>query len=218
MRSRSQELDKELLDLVNENYQDFLSLGGSLQGGEERIEEVRLGLLGFRRDVEGLRSKVHDRRTEVEALIAERTRIREKIQMGRTLVELDQRLSQLEEKLMLIVVKPAQSDETHDLVGSETEDESDDDHGLSLSRLRRHTQQYIYITKLTAKLSTDHPFVENQQKRILGIQQTLLLDLSTALKQANSPKNKQSEKILKLLEIYKDMDEISEAMKVLKGK
>ena len=187
-----------------------------MQGGEERIEEVRLGLLGFRRDVEGLRSKVHDRRTEVEALIAERTTVREKIQMGRRLVELDQRLSELEEKLMLIVIKPAQSDETHDLVGSETEDESDEEHGLSLSRLRRHTQQYVYIRKLTAKLGIEHPFVENQQNRILGIKQTLLLDLSTALRQANSPGNEDSRRILRILEIYRDVDEIGEATKVLK--
>ena len=189
-----------------------------MRGGEERIEEVKLGLLGFRRDVEGLRSKVHDRRTEVEALIAERRSVRKQIQMGRTLVELDQKLSDLEEKLMLIVIKPAQSDEKHDLVGSETEDESDEDHGLSLTRLRRHTQQYVYITKLTAKLGIEHPFVKKQQNRILGIQRTLLMDLSTALKQANRPGNEDSEKILKLLEIYKDMDEIGEVTEVLKGR
>ena len=206
-----------MLDLVNENYQDFLSLGGSLQGGEERIEEVRLGLLGFRRDVEGLRSKIYDRRTEVETLIAERTSVREKIQTGRTLLELDQRLSELEERLMLIVIKPIQSDETHNPVGSETEEDSDEEHGLSLSRLRRHTQQYVYIKKLMAKLGIEHPFVKNQQNRILGIQQTLLLDLSTALKKANSPGNEESERILKLLELYRDMDETGEATRALKG-
>jgi hypothetical protein len=49
LRSRSQLLNKELLDLVNSNYQDFLNLGNSLHGGEEKVEEVRIGLLGFRK-------------------------------------------------------------------------------------------------------------------------------------------------------------------------
>ena len=54
---------------MNEKYQDFLSLGSSLRGGEDKIEEVRLGLLGFRRDVEGLRDMVEERRKEVEGLL-----------------------------------------------------------------------------------------------------------------------------------------------------
>ena len=32
---------------MNANYEDFLGLGGQLKGGEERVEEVRLGVLGF---------------------------------------------------------------------------------------------------------------------------------------------------------------------------
>ena len=46
LRERSQGLSKELLDLVNTNYEQFLSLGSDLKGGEEKVEDVRVGLLG----------------------------------------------------------------------------------------------------------------------------------------------------------------------------
>ena len=45
LRERSQLLSKELLDLVNENYESFLGLGEGLRGGKEKVEDVR-GLFG----------------------------------------------------------------------------------------------------------------------------------------------------------------------------
>ncbi|EOD52989.1 putative conserved oligomeric golgi complex subunit 2 protein [Neofusicoccum parvum UCRNP2] len=51
LRARSALISRELLDLVNANYADFLSLGQALRGGEERVEEVRVGLLGMRKAV-----------------------------------------------------------------------------------------------------------------------------------------------------------------------
>ncbi|KAJ4338723.1 hypothetical protein N0V95_007994, partial [Ascochyta clinopodiicola] len=36
LRTRSQLVSRELLDLVNANYADFLTLGNSLRGGEEK--------------------------------------------------------------------------------------------------------------------------------------------------------------------------------------
>lgn len=65
-------MSKELLDLVNDKYQDFLSLGNTLRGGEERIEEVRVGLLGFQRDLTSVRENVKRRREDVAALIDEK--------------------------------------------------------------------------------------------------------------------------------------------------
>src|SRR5580700_8340667 len=57
LRERSQTLSKELLDLVNTNYEEFLSLGSDLKGGEEKVQDVRVGLLGFKRGVEDVRAK-----------------------------------------------------------------------------------------------------------------------------------------------------------------
>lgn len=220
MRSRSQDLHKELLDLVNENYQDFLSLGGSLQGGEEKIEEVRLGLLGFRRDVGALKDKVGAKQREVEGLVTERKAIREDIQLGRTLLDIDQRLQELEERLTISMNRPAESPEDDEgfSVSSDSENGTEDERsgGVPIPRLQRHAQQYLYVTKLRDKIGRDHPLLVKQQGRVTRLRNTILLDLRNALKQ--SVRSMDHERTMKVLGIYRDMDEAEEATKTLKDK
>jgi len=209
-----------LLDLVNENYQDFLSLGGSLQGGEEKIEEVRMGLLGFRRDVGALKDKVGAKQKEVEGLVTERKAIREDIQLGRALLDIDQRLQELEERLTISMIRPAESPEDDEgfSVSSDSENGTEDEQsgGVPTSRLQRHAQQYMYVTKLRDKIGRDHPFLVKQQGRVTRLRNTILLDLSNALKQ--SVKSMDQERTMKVLGIYRDMDEAEEATKTLKDK
>lgn len=208
---------KELLDLVNNKYQDFLSLGGSLKGGDEKVEEVRLGLLGFRRDVEGLKSKVEGKRMEVEALIAKRKTIKRDINLGRTLLEIDQRLAELEKKLMLVLTTPADLGREKDSDASiDSGGESDEEHGISLSKLQRHAQQYVYITRLMTRVGADHPFVSKRQEQVAKLRNTVLLDLSTALKQAHRSEIANEAHVLKILEIYESLGEIGEAVHLLK--
>lgn len=209
-----------MLDLVNENYQDFLSLGGSLQGGEEKIEEVRLGLLGFRRDVGALKDKVGAKQKEVEGLVTERKAIREDIQLGRALLDIDQRLQELEERLTISMIRPAESPEDDEgfSVSSDSENGTEDEQsgGVPTSRLQRHAQQYMYVTKLRDKIGRDHPFLVKQQGRVTRLRNTIFLDLSNALKQ--SVKSMDQERTMKVLGIYRDMDEAEEATKTLKDK
>ncbi|KAL9119261.1 MAG: hypothetical protein Q9187_004185 [Circinaria calcarea] len=220
LRTRSQELNKELLDLVNNNYQDFLSLGGSLKGGEEKIEEITVGLLGFRRDVEGLKKKIEDRRKEVEKLVDERRKIRKEVQLGRSLLEIDQRLEELEEKLMLVSMganSPDNKDEPFNI--SDTEEESDGEEDasvLSVSRLQRRVQQYIYIKRLMEKVGAEHPFLIKQEERLSRLRQTLMLDLSNILTRKGSPDHYGKEDVLKAAALYRDMGESDEALRVLR--
>ena len=96
LRERSQALSKELLDLVNTNYEQFLSLGSDLKGGEEKVEDVRVGLLGFKRGVEDIRAKVRERKVEVASLLSEKRGVGREIALGRGLLELDARLEGVE--------------------------------------------------------------------------------------------------------------------------
>ena len=220
LRARSQDLNKELLDLVNENYQDFLSLGSSLRGGDEKVEEVRLGLLGFRREVEGLRGKVDGRRKEVEELVEERKRIRESVQLGRRLLEIERKVGELEGMLMLASIGPRKAEANEEeMVLSQSEEESDEEpesNGIGIARLRRHMEQYMYIKGSIERIGPEHPFLVKQEERVLRLKQTLLLDLNSALKQTVAGGEDLRGDLLKLLAIYKQMDEAKEAMQVLK--
>lgn len=199
---------------MNNNYQDFLSLGGSLKGGEEKIEEVKLGLLGFRRDVEGLKARVGSRKTEIEVLIGERRLIQRDIQLGRTLLEVDQRLSDLEENLMLVSIKDRFRNDSAG--SSDSGEESDEEQGISLLRLQRHAHRYVCVRRLMERVGFEHPFILKQEDRKLRIKNTVLLDLTTTLKQAQNPDNVNQSRVLKLLEIYSDMGEVGEAIRLLK--
>ncbi|KAK5167302.1 hypothetical protein LTR04_007281, partial [Oleoguttula sp. CCFEE 6159] len=228
LRSRSQQLNKELLDLVSSNYQDFLSLGSALKGGDGKVEEVRVGLLGFRREVEGIRTSVGTRAGEVGELLAERVKARQDIALGRNLLEVDARLGELEENLTVESGgKHSHQDEGESTSSGEedlSDDDDDSDDGLenggsstSVSKLQWHVQQYLLIKQLAERIGPEHPFLVAQQPRFMRLRNTLLLDLSSALKQAKGMGTVGSARMLKVVGIYRDMDEAKEAVRMLKG-
>ncbi|KAL9126092.1 MAG: hypothetical protein Q9217_004808 [Psora testacea] len=220
LRQRSTDLNKELLDLVNSNYEDFLRLGRDLRGGDEKVEEVRVGMLGFKRELEGLKQMVKERRVEVERLLEERRGIRQQIVLGRGLLEVERRVQSLEGRLMLAPKKADGEDgkDNRDGEDSDSEEESDEDVecGIELGKLRRDAEQYIYITKLVARLGPEHPFLVKQEERILRLKQTVLLDLSSALKQAVAANEDGEKATMHILGIYKMMDESKEAVNIVK--
>ena len=224
LRQRSQLLSKELLDLVNANYEEFLSLGLRLKGGEEKIEEVRVGVLGFSREVGNVRDAVAEKVQEVGTLLEEKKRIRKDVMVGRRLLEIEERLEDLEARLM---VEPSNSlsannasanDQDSDPDEDEDEDYEDGDGNpattATLARLRKHAQAYLLLTHLTQK-HHHHPFITAQQSRLLRIRNTLLLDLRTSLKQAQTA-GVGGKQLLDFLVIYRELGEGEEGVGALK--
>ncbi|KAG9744078.1 hypothetical protein KCU73_g8239, partial [Aureobasidium melanogenum] len=220
LRQRSQSISTELLDLVNANYEEFLSLGLRLKGGEEKIEEVRVGVLGFGREVGSVRDLVASRTQEVGSLLEEKKRIRKDVMVGRRLLEIEERLEDLEARLM---VEPnnslsANNPSANDLDSDDEDDEDEEGDtttSTTLSRLRKHAQAYLLLTHLTQKV-LDHPFVIAQQSRLLRLRNTLLLDLRTALKQAQAA-GVGGKQLLDFLVIYRELGETVEGVGALKG-
>jgi hypothetical protein len=196
LRELSQSLNKELVDLVNDNYQDFLTLGGTLRGGYEKVEDIRVGLLGFQRDVAGLKSKLDTRREEVRALLEEKRDIMKEAVKGRMLLEIAKRLEDLEEQLGLAESKSGAmngaSDEDHEATMSDdSEDEEEDEAGVS-ARIKRRVEQYLIMKLLIGKHDPGHPFLKSQQHRINDVKATLLLDLDTLSKRAPAEQGRQA--------------------------
>ena len=220
MRNRNQDLSKELLDLVNENYEDFLGLGSSLRGGDDKVEEVTFGILSFKKEVENLNGKVEERKHEVEDLVGERKQIREQMRLGRRLLEVHQRIEDLEQRLMLAPtasVQDGQPDDSGEPSSSDGETEDGDDaDSVGLPRLRKHAESLVYIRLLVKKIGEQHPFLATQEERILRLKQTVLLDLNNALKQTVGRGEEGRVELLEILSIYKQMGEANEAIAVLK--
>ncbi|EXJ93865.1 hypothetical protein A1O1_02258 [Capronia coronata CBS 617.96] len=206
LRELSHSLNKELVDLVNDNYQEFLSLGSTLSGGGEKIEDIRVGLLGFQRDIKAVRDKVDERRNEVIELLKEKRALKQQVAVGRALLEIAERLDQLEEKLNISNERATNPQEGKvqaeeglqfgeqwmDTAGDESDDEYDSEEDLELPpRLRRRIEDYLILKHLVGRHSPHHPFILAQEARVRKIQEVLLSDLDIAIKQEPEVKTKQ---------------------------
>ncbi|CAG8956958.1 hypothetical protein HYFRA_00012010 [Hymenoscyphus fraxineus] len=222
LRERSQALSKELLDLVNTNYEQFLSLGSDLMGGEEKVEDVRVGLLGFKRGVEDVRGKVRERKVEVEGLLEEKKEVSREIAVGRKLLEVDGRLEELEERLMVSSLGRSVQGQDEDS-WSESEEEEEEDElaqsagvgGPSIKKLQRLVMDCVHVERLASSVGEDHPFIVAQQSRMIRVRNTILLDLNAALKTMASGEAAKS-KMITMLGLYRHLGAESEAIKVLK--
>jgi hypothetical protein len=221
LRERSQALSKELLDLVNVNYEQFLSLGSDLRGGEEKVEDVRVGLLGLKRGFEEVRGKIKAKGQDVDGLLSEKSQINKEISTARTMLELDATLEELEENLMMGSVDR----QTRDDVWSDSEDDEEEGGltsdvatgGASTTKLQRLVRDYCRVVRMARAAGHENAFVATQQQRIGRVRGVLLLDLNTALKEANGSDDSSRARLVKVMGIYREMDEAAEAVKVLNG-
>ncbi|CAI7669887.1 unnamed protein product [Penicillium pancosmium] len=229
LRSLEQLLNKELLDLVNENYQDFLSLGTALRGGEEKIEGVKVGLLSFQRDVQSIRDKVEARRREVEGLLNQKRQLRTHADIGKDLLDYADRVEELEYRLMIKNESTARditeddgSDSESDVYGTDSDDSDEEELGdgaapVSLKRLERHVQKYVFLMSIATRVGESHPFLLAQQPRLGKIKSTVLLDLKTALEQASHAGARRDARTMAVLRLYDFMGEDVSAILALKN-
>lgn len=221
LRSRGALLSKELLDLVNSNYQDFIDLGLGLSGSEGKVEEVRLDVMGFRREVENMKSRISKEESQIDGLIQERIQIQRDISIGRDMLYLDSRIRELERQLIISPSKETKINRGCEQSYNESLDFSSDDDkdgmpALSQARLRRLVQKYLHLKQVVRHNGVDHPFVVAQNARISKITEALQLDLSVALKRLKSEASPDADKLLQIIGLFRDMDKAAEALKILK--
>ncbi|KAG5969118.1 hypothetical protein E4U58_001574 [Claviceps cyperi] len=221
LRDRSAVISAELLELVNANYAAFLSLGSELKGGDEKAEDVKVALLGFRRAVEEVKAEVARKKDEARQLNDELRLVRGHIEEGRKMLELDDRLAILEKRLALnsLPGSGGAGDWTSD--NSSDEDESDSAASLvgsSPGKLLQSATQCGEAILLKESLDREHPFVIKLEERLTRCRTTLLLDLGNALKEARGAAGaERHNRILKFLAIYRLLDAQSEAVRFLRG-
>lgn len=215
LRDLAQSLNRELVDLVNDNYHDFLSLGSTLAGGEEKLEEIRVGLLGFARDVKLLKHQVTQKAEQVAAVLNEKRALRKQMSTCYTLLETADRLHTLE--TWLGVPQPVQPPQEEGVVGPTHEAEDwveewqdtlivDDEDGITESigistKLKRCVDQYLALRLLSSELSK-HPLIVAQQGRVEKVHDILRRDLEDVARQQTELRLKQ-----KIIQLRAQLDE-----------
>ncbi len=226
LRDRSAAISNELLELVNANSTTFLSLGTDLRGGDEKVEDVRVALLGFRRAVEDVKAKVVTRRAETDELTTQLHDVRGSIELGRTMVEITERLASLEERLALSnLPKTKDGEKSIDSDDEDSDDEEDEDedeqiHGLVGSTptvLMILAQDYNTAEALLRSLPV-LAFTTKMEARLAKCRKTLLLDLNNAIKESRKAGVPAQGRVLKYLAIYRILGAQDEAVKTLKAK
>lgn len=229
LRDRSTAISAELLELVNTNYTSFLRLGDELKGGEERAEDIRVALLGFKRIVEEVQGRVRDRRVEVGTLNRDLQGVRSAVETGRRMLELEERVAGLEARLAVGSIGRAKKGEDDDwwddngnMEESDEEEEDEEDGpgfiGSSPSKLLSLARDYVLVDGLANALGRDLPFVRKIEERMTRCRNTILLDLGTATKEARKAKSRGQARILRYLAIYRVLDAEAEAIKVFREK
>ncbi|CAK7567687.1 MAG: hypothetical protein SEPTF4163_005655 [Sporothrix epigloea] len=242
LRERSSAISAELLELVNANYTSFLSLGDELKGGDEKVEDVRVALFGFQRSVEYIQTRVHERRVAVSSGCSELGRVRESIATGRQLLELDERVAQLEDRLSIGTEKDVGGDlDFDDTEDDEEDDEENEDENANdepdgntvflasgPGKLGDLARNLLLAMRLADHLGHQHPFVKKADERLAKCQSTLLLDLNAAVKEARTASKSTASnhsrhttaqtRLLKLLAIYRVLGREDEIVRVLKEK
>lgn len=192
------------------------------------MESVKVGVLGFQRQVEGVRDVVVARERDVRELVDERKGLRKDVLVGRKLLEIDERLGELEGRLMIEPAANGQGDDEDEYEDDDYDEEVDteDDEAATpeqraanavVARLRKHAQLYLLLQHMIEQIGPDHPFITAQQPRTMRIRNTLLLDLRAALKQARKEGKSAGARTLRLASVYRALGEGEELMNTLKA-
>lgn len=77
LRSYLAVLREELVQLINDDYEEFISLGTGLRGENDRLKRLQLPLKGLGEEVGGIRDILQRHQDEVQAKLDERASLRE---------------------------------------------------------------------------------------------------------------------------------------------
>ncbi|RMZ87651.1 hypothetical protein DV736_g5111, partial [Chaetothyriales sp. CBS 134916] len=198
LRQLSATIQTELVDLVNDHYEEFLGLGDSLSGGEEKVEEVRVGLMGVERELGVLKERVvGERKRMAEVMQLKRDVIRE-ANVGRRLLDAERRLGELELGMGIVNVDKLREEErrasgtgggrANKKSAANVVGEEDDRPPRPLAR---RVEQWLCIKHLLGNCDPHHPFLVAEQPRLKRVNDTILRDIDTEMRSRSNAKERQ---------------------------
>jgi len=219
LRARVKLISSELTDLVNKEYEDLMSVGNELKGGEERIESVKVGVLGFQRDIEGVRDGLEKVREEMSELIAEKKKLGYLRRRGEGIVDVVGRVGELEERLGIEIGPEVEEKlESGEFNSQNVEEDHDGEEMGEVEKVIDLARLYKQLSDLMGSMEP-HALLTKLEPRIEEIRKVLLLDLATAMrntKKGDHGENK-NDSLFELVTIYREIGESAQAVKILKS-
>ncbi|KAI0785678.1 COG complex component [Abortiporus biennis] len=171
-------LKEELVKLINDDYEAFISLSTDLQGEGARLERLKWPLDDIRNEVLESKSELQRIEDSIQAKLKKRATLREEKAYLHLLLKISESVSRLES--LLLIASPNDDDEeakeqSRIHTGDNSEDRLRSNRAKHLSRVAAEFTQLLYHV---SKASTEKcAFVEEIQWRIDRIKSTLSSDL-----------------------------------------
>ncbi|KZO95535.1 COG complex component [Calocera viscosa TUFC12733] len=175
LREYLAQLKEELIELINRDYGDIVSLGTDLRGEGERLERLGKPILGMKLEVERARGELDEVKAVVRDKLAERTALRDEKVLLQLLLTLSESLVRLE-SLLAIASPPSEDPEMPTI--SERMELAPPATSRGAKHLARVASEYLQLLYHADKARAENcAFVESNQWRIDQIKTTLSRDL-----------------------------------------
>ncbi|KAF4621358.1 hypothetical protein D9613_000717 [Agrocybe pediades] len=200
LRQYHAELKEELVRLINDDYEAFISLSTDLRDEGDRLERLRAPLAGLKVNVLQSKNELQAIQMEIHDKLTQRTKLREQKALLHLLLKISESVTRLES--LLLIASPEQNeDESLELNGakylaysSHLEESSDEKFRANRAKhLGRVSTEYTQLLYHVQKARTEKcAFVEGIQWRIDRVRSTLSSDLdhlfSQTLQSLTDPK------------------------------
>ncbi|KAG9316657.1 oligomeric golgi complex component, COG2-domain-containing protein [Chiua virens] len=194
LREYLSSLKEELVLLINDDYEDFISLSTDLRGEGARMARLKAPLNGFRDQIQASRSILQNIQDAVQAKLDARSKLRDEKALLHHLLKISESVTRLES--LLLISKPNHADIPPSHLSGATEISagkyvnrsghellpSDDDfprtRGSRAKHLSRVATEYSQLLYLVSKARAEKcTYVEEIQWSIDRIRDTLTSDL-----------------------------------------
>ncbi|KAI6131677.1 oligomeric golgi complex component, COG2-domain-containing protein [Pisolithus croceorrhizus] len=173
-------LKEELVRLINDDYEDFISLSTDLSGEKSRLERIKAPLSNLRQRVLIARESLQDIQDTVQVKLEARAKLRDEKVLLHLLLKISESLSRLESLLLL------QSEDTSDhaeiltnhlaeAAGHGSTVKTQGSRGKHLSRVAMEYMQLLY--HISKARSEKCAYVDAIQERVDRVRSTLTSDL-----------------------------------------
>lgn len=181
LKQWSEKLSQELVDVINEDYGDFLHLGKQLSGGESKVQDVKMEIQSFQKETTKVKNSLDHNRKEIDALLEKKKHITLLQNRAKGLLIFSSRLDELESSLN-------DTSLIHDPV-----------------QLESIAKKYLALIKLTKKMKGRENFINFQTERLDQAKQKLIKELQGVKPYAKDEKDL----FLRLIVLYQEVSKNS---------
>jgi hypothetical protein len=156
---------QELIEVINEDYGDFVGLGNSLTGGDSKVQDIKMDVLLFQGEVKKVRSELEKSVHDTDSLLKEKGRLTALEDRARQIILYVKRLNDIERRLS----------------------------GLNSAQEVEEVGKSYFILKLLERQIVDqkgHPVIEDSYGRVARIKSTLLTMIDDTIKTTKTRKDR----------------------------